>query len=261
MSKDAHDNLRPRSHRRRRPLLAALMIAVAVSRSPPAAARAGVTRRPTARAPPKPAAAGADRFASVRACLAKEGITLPSRPSGGATGSTGSTGSTGATGARPGFRGGFKPPEGVSRTKFREALKKCSGGGGFGGRRNFNSAAAKTALTKYATCMRENGVNLPAPNTTGKGPVFNTTGIDRTSTTFKNAEKKCSSDLPGFLGRGGPPAGGRRPPGRRRWTSRAKAAPSPVKAERPRPKAPSTSVEQNRPVREVRAVVFLHTSR
>ena len=55
--------------------------------------------------------------------------------------------------------------------------------------------------------MRENGVNLPAPNTTGKGPVFNTSGIDRTSTTFTNAEKKCSSDLPGFLGRGGPPGG------------------------------------------------------
>jgi len=205
MSQDTHDTPRPRSHRRRRPLFAALMIAVAALALAACGSSGGSTTTTNSASTTKAGGSGSNRFASVRACLAKEGITLPSRPSGGATGSTGSTGSTGA---RPGFRGGFKLPEGVSQTKFREALKKCGGGAGFGGRRDFNSAAAKTALTKYATCMRENGVNLPAPNTTGKGPVFNTKGIDRTSATFENAQKKCSSDLPSFLGRGGPPAGG-----------------------------------------------------
>jgi hypothetical protein len=59
--------------------------------------------------------------------------------------------------------------------------------------------------------MRENGVNLPTPNTSGNGPVFNTKGINTSSATFKSAQSRCQSDLPGGLaGRapnGGPPGG------------------------------------------------------
>ena len=68
----------------------------------------------------------------------------------------------------------------------------------------------KTALAKFATCMRQNGVNVPAPNTSGNGPVFDTKGIDTRSTQFKTAEAKCQSDLSGAFKRG-PGAGG--PPG------------------------------------------------
>lgn len=147
-----------------------------------------------------------NRFASLRSCLQKEGINLPSAPSGSGGRPTG--GQPGSGGPPSGGRGGFKLPEGVSRTKFEEAIKKC-GGGGFpaGGRRGFNSAASKATLTKYAECMRENGVNLPTPNTSGKGPVFNTKGIDTSSETFKNAQKKCQSDLKGAFGAGRPPGG------------------------------------------------------
>ena len=60
--------------------------------------------------------------------------------------------------------------------------------------------------------MRENGVNLPAPNTSGKGPVFNTKGINTSSTAFKSAESKCRSDLGAAAGGGGPPSGGGPPP-------------------------------------------------
>jgi hypothetical protein len=55
--------------------------------------------------------------------------------------------------------------------------------------------------------MRENGVNLPAPNTSGNGPVFNTKGLNTKSATFTAASKKCSS----LLQLGGAPGGG--PPG------------------------------------------------
>jgi hypothetical protein len=81
-------------------------------------------------------------------------------------------------------------------------LKKC-GGGNFRGAGRFNSPTAKAALTKFVACMRENGVNLPTPNTSGSGPVFNTTGINTTSSTFKSAQSKCQSALQGALGGGG----------------------------------------------------------
>jgi hypothetical protein len=61
--------------------------------------------------------------------------------------------------------------------------------------------------------MRENGVNLPEPNTSGKGPVFNTKGIDTSGSAFKNAQKKCQSDLKGFGGSGGAPPSGAPPAG------------------------------------------------
>ena len=56
--------------------------------------------------------------------------------------------------------------------------------------------------------MRENGVNVPAPNTSGKGPVFDTKGIDTSSMAFTNARKKCQSKLGGAFGGGRPPASG-----------------------------------------------------
>jgi hypothetical protein len=135
------------------------------------------------------------RFASVRACLEKQGVKLPTPP---------------ARGQGPGFGGppgaggrAFKLPEGVSRSKFEEALKKC-GGLPRGPRRGFNSAAARAALTKFARCMRENGIDLPAPNTSGNGPVFDGKGIDRSSPRFLKAEQKCQGELRGAFG-------GRRP--------------------------------------------------
>jgi hypothetical protein len=56
--------------------------------------------------------------------------------------------------------------------------------------------------------MRENGVNLPAPNTTGNGPVFNTKGIDTNSATFKAAQAKCQPNLKGAFPAGAPSGGG-----------------------------------------------------
>jgi hypothetical protein len=102
-----------------------------------------------------------------------------------------------------GGRGRFRPPAGVSATQFQEALKKC-GRGNAGGAARFNSPTAKAALTKFVACMGENGVKLPAPNTSGNGPVFNTTGINTTSSTFKSAQSKCQSALQGVVGGGAP---------------------------------------------------------
>lgn len=146
---------------------------------------------------------GAGRFSALRECLKKEGITLPSR----------SKGSKPKGGPGGGFLlggGGARTlPSGVSRAKFEAAMKKCGGGGNFGGSRvrsRLGSASFKKSLEKFAACMRQDGVAVSAPNTSGKGPIFNTKGIDTTSAKFRAAEQKCASLLsfarPGAAGGG-----------------------------------------------------------
>jgi hypothetical protein len=147
------------------------------------------------------------RFAGLRSCLQKQGVTLPAPPSG-----TSRQPGTPGIGAPGGSGRGLQLPKGVTRAQFQAALKKC-GGSNFprGAAGGLNSASARAGLAKYAACLRQNGVNVPAPNTTGKGPIFNTKGIDTSSSKFTAAEKKCQSELkgifPGGARAGAPPAG------------------------------------------------------
>jgi hypothetical protein len=158
---------------------------------------------------------GAGRFAALRECLQKNGVTLPAfKP-----------GQHGGPQARGPFggAGGRQLPKGVNKTKYEAAIKKCGGGtfaGRGGGGARFKSPAYKAALAKFATCLNQNGVKVPAPNTSGNGPVFDTKGINTSSAQFKAAEAKCQSDLagafrrgPGAGGPGGPGGGGAAPGG------------------------------------------------
>jgi hypothetical protein len=43
--------------------------------------------------------------------------------------------------------------------------------------------------------MRENGVNFPAPSTSGKGPIFSAKGVNTTSSAYRAAATKCRSVL------------------------------------------------------------------
>jgi hypothetical protein len=153
------------------------------------------------------------RGAALRTCLQKNGITLPKVKAGqrrtpGAGGPFGASGAGGAGGAA-------KLPNGVTRAQFQAALKKC-GGAQFGGGKGFAAGGAQR-FAKFAACMRKNGVKLPQPNTSGKGPIFNTKGIDTTSASFKAADAKCVRELrpsgarPG--GQGAPGAGAQGTPG------------------------------------------------
>jgi hypothetical protein len=111
-----------------------------------------------------------------------------------------------------GFLAGGAPqlPKGVTAAQYQTAIKKCGGlprGGRFGGGANrLKSGAFKGALVKFAACLRANGVNLPAPNTSGKGPIFNTRGVNVASPKFKAAQLKCASVLRNSL-RASPGAG------------------------------------------------------
>ena len=133
------------------------------------------------------------RVAKLRACLKAQGIALPTFKAGAPK--------TPGTGGGP-AGGASKLPAGVSRAQYEAALKKCGGGfpyrgfgGGTGLRGRVSSPAFKAALAKFAQCMRENGVNVPSPNTSGKGPIFNTQGLNPTSAKFRTAEQKCSPQL------------------------------------------------------------------
>jgi hypothetical protein len=149
----------------------------------------------------------AGRFTALRECLQKAGITLPKRK----------PGKPGAGGGP--FGGGAGPtlPKGVTRAQYLAAIQKCGGGAFVGGGSRIQSPAFKQSLVKFASCMRENGVNLPAPNTSGKGPIFDTKGVSTASPQFRTADAKCSTDLRGTFrrgpGTGGPPSGGGAPPG------------------------------------------------
>ncbi|MGD1058777.1 MAG: hypothetical protein ABR992_15340 [Solirubrobacteraceae bacterium] len=67
---------------------------------------------------------GSSQFAAVRSCLSKQGIALPSAPSGKSRPS--GTAKPGAAGGRP---GGLQLPKGISSAKYQAALKKCGAGG------------------------------------------------------------------------------------------------------------------------------------
>jgi hypothetical protein len=56
-------------------------------------------------------------------------------------------------------------------------------------------------------CVKQHGYNLPAPNFSGKGPVF-PASISKNAK-FQAAAKSCQADLrpAGAPGPGGPPAG------------------------------------------------------
>jgi len=141
--------------------------------------------RATATTPTKaaPRVAGAGRFLALRECLKKNGVALP-RPKSGGSGLLGLL------------------PKG-SKAQDEAALKKC-GAGSLPGRGNLGSRLstpqARQALAKFASCLRENGVKIGAPNTSGNGAVFNTKGINTRAPAFAAAESKCRPDLRGAFG-------------------------------------------------------------
>ncbi len=162
----------------------------------------------TTGAAPNAAGPNAGRFTAMRECLQKNGITLPKRTPGQAR----------PPGAGGFLGGGSAPtlPQGVTRAQYEAAVKKCGGfaRGGFGGGTRATSPRFKEALAKFASCMDENGAKLPAPNSSGKGPIFNTTGINTNSAQFKAADAKCRTVLtssfraaPGAAGAPGAPGG------------------------------------------------------
>ncbi len=143
------------------------------------------------------AAAGGSTSAArtkFAACLKAHGVTLPNRPPGARRrpNSGGGEGGGPPGGGSGFFFGGGGGGAGAGRfnnPKLRAALQAC-GGGRFPQRR---VTPNKAAVTKFVACVKQHGYNLPAPNFSGKGPIF-PAAIARNKK-FQMAARGCASDL------------------------------------------------------------------
>jgi hypothetical protein len=150
--------------------------------------------------------------AALTACLKKQGVTVPQRSAGNRPpgGGRGGGGLGLGPGGPPGAAGGAGSGSNADRAKRQAAFRKC--GINFrGGAGQFrNSPAARQAYVKFAACVRKNGYNLPAPNTSGNGPVFNRSQVNQNNPKFIAASRKCQNLLPR---RPNPAPGTNQPPG------------------------------------------------
>lgn len=127
--------------------------------------------------------AGLQLTADQRSCVEGKGVTVPSPGSGGQPPSGG-------------------PPAGGANgqdfQKLQQALEDCGvslpsapqGGG------SFDPAAMRKQISQYVTCVRQNGYELPSPNTSGNGPVFDSSKVNQNDPKFKAASAKCQNLLP-----------------------------------------------------------------
>lgn len=153
-------------------------------------------------------AGGSANRTKLVACLKQHGVTLPSRPAGappggGAGGAGGGSGGSG-TGTGTGTTGSGRPPGGgffgggrgrgfANNPKMLAAFKACGANFGFRGRGGFAGRISHTTITKYVTCVRQHGYNLPNPNFSGKGSIF-PSNIQK-DPKFVSASKACQSIL------------------------------------------------------------------
>jgi hypothetical protein len=100
------------------------------------------------------------------------------------------------------FDGDRRPPgggpPGGNDSDFRAALDECgidpsqrpgrSGGPGGG-------APMGESIEDFVACVRENGYDLPDPNTSGDGPVFDPEQVDQDDPAFQEASRQCRHEL------------------------------------------------------------------
>jgi hypothetical protein len=163
-------------------------------------ASAGASNSGTTTSASSGAGPNSARRTQLVACLKQHGVTLPARPAGAPPGGTG--GGSGAGGAGSGTGTGTTPRRGfffggggafANNPKMRAAFQACGAKFGFGGGARFRGNISHTTITKYVTCVRQHGYDLPNPNFSGKGPVF--PANIRTNPKFVTASRACQSIL------------------------------------------------------------------
>ncbi|HUB76529.1 MAG TPA: hypothetical protein VL977_05695 [Solirubrobacteraceae bacterium] len=121
----------------------------------------------------------------------------------------GASGPSGAAGflRRFGATGASSPVAGypfAASPKLAAAFRACAaelpGAAGRGLARpsagfSASSAADRAAVRSFVACVRRHGYDMPAPNFSGKGPVFSSTKVNRSSPAFIKASGPCTSLL------------------------------------------------------------------
>jgi len=89
--------------------------------------------------------------------------------------------------------GGLQLPKGVTHAQYEAAVKRCAqiATGEAVGRSVTGTAAFKAAVAKFIACMKASGANLPAPNTSGNGPLFNPAALNPASPQIQAGLRRC----------------------------------------------------------------------
>jgi hypothetical protein len=91
-------------------------------------------------------------------------------------------------------QGGMRVPPGVTRRRFEAALRKC----GFANMQvegaPITNPTFRRRILQLTVCLRARGFKIPAPDLSGNGPVFDTSGIDITSPSWIAAKRTCRSE-------------------------------------------------------------------
>jgi len=138
----------------------------------------------------------------VRSCLRKQGVDVPERPQGGDGQPPQGGGLPGAAppdGAAPrdGGQGGPGQLSDADREKLRAAMKACGVEMPQGGARRpeVSDAAYQQRVKAYVACVREHGFDLPDPNFSGDGPIFDPDEVDQDDKAFQTASARCQDKL------------------------------------------------------------------
>jgi hypothetical protein len=95
----------------------------------------------------------------------------------------------------------------AERQKFQAALKACGvttpAGGGRRARPDVSSSAYRKSIEAYVACVKKNGFDLPKPDFSGNGPIFDPNEVDQGDATFQKASAACQSTLRQGRGAGG----------------------------------------------------------
>ena len=78
---------------------------------------------------------------------------------------------------------------------MRKAFQECGGNAPRSGFGNRNSAQFKKSIQAYVSCVRRNGYDLPDPNLSGDGPVFDSGEVGQNDADFEKASQKCQGRL------------------------------------------------------------------
>lgn len=113
----------------------------------------------------------------------------------------------------PGQNGGGGPPRNIDQGKFQTAMKACQKyqRAAIGNISDADRQEFQDAFVKFASCMRQHGVDLPNPSAGGGGPPAGGGQINQNDPKTKAAREACQDKLPQGGpggGPGGPPPGG-----------------------------------------------------
>ncbi len=135
--------------------------------------------------------------AELRDCLKQHGIELPegAGPGGGQPPAGGQPPPDGEFPPPGSGQNGQGPPQGLDNSKMRKALQECGADAPRGGFGNRNSPEFKKSIRAYVSCVRRNGYDLPDPNLSGDGPVFDSDKVDQNDADFQKASQKCQDRL------------------------------------------------------------------